>query len=127
MAPIQNGNYRMLPGNNMSNYVLFLNSTSSAGSGITFSQRTTVYQASIMTIGPPTNVNATLTLYKSTTTAFVGSEFATGILVANSPHALVVRASTTFRPFVDYLQVEINLPGVQSSNATAFNVIVSIY
>jgi hypothetical protein len=104
-------NYFLLPGSNMSPALLQM-VTNTALSGISFAHRTIVYQAVVNTFGTPAifgTSTITVVLFKSTSQTALGVQFATGLINTNNQGPVILRGSSTFRPFIDFLQVRLSV------------------
>ena len=128
-APIQGSStYFLLPGCNMSSALFRYLDFNTQNVGITFPEKTIVYQAVIHGIGVNVTSNVTVTLLKAPNFANGnGVAFATGIISVANPGPIILRGSTSFRPFLDFLQVRVVVASTLNVSTVAFCVTVSTY
>jgi hypothetical protein len=112
--------YYALPG------VLYNNNLPVGITGVSFPQRTCVYQASFwistnISSGGAGSVNATF--YKSTSPTVIGTQFMRGSVTLGNPSPstplyVIIRGSSTFRPLIDFLQVQLTctVAGISLTN-----------
>ena len=118
--------YYLFPGVTVSSAATNMGYQASSAYGISFAQKTIVYQAAVFV---PSNspVVTTIQLLKSSSQGSAGTVFMSGSF-NQTQTSLILRGSTSFRPLVDFLQVSFTYSSASSYASLApLNILVSTY
>jgi hypothetical protein len=119
--------YYLFPGVTVSSAATNMGYQASNAYGISFAQKTIVYQAAVYC--PATSgVNTTIQLLKSSTQSGAGTVFMSGTFSNITQTTLILRGSTSFRPLVDFLQVTFSYASSATFQSGApLTILVSTY